>query len=101
MSAQPKHYDVLHAPVITEKTTLGSEHERTQVTFKVAKSANKPDIKAAVEAIYGVKVDAVNTLILKGKQKRFRGIRGRRPDVKKAVITLAKGESIDVTTVGA
>ena len=101
MTADPKHYDILRAPVITEKSTLGSEHERTQVTFKVAMSANKRDIKAAVEGIYGVKVDAVNTLILKGKEKRFRGIRGRRPDIKKAIVTLAKGQSIDVTTVGA
>ncbi|MBK5912613.1 50S ribosomal protein L23 [Rhodothalassium salexigens] len=101
MKAEPKHYDVLRAPVITEKSTLGSEHENTQVTFKVATDATKPAIKEAVEAIYGVRVEAVNTLILKGKQKRFRGIRGRRPDVKKAIVTLAKGQSIDVTTVGA
>lgn len=100
MSAEAKHYDILVAPVITEKATLGAEHERTQVTFKVAKSASKPEIKAAVEAIYGVQVAAVNTLITKGKVKRFRGIKGRRPDVKKAIITLAEGQSIDVTTVG-
>ncbi|MGF1605000.1 MAG: 50S ribosomal protein L23 [Rhodothalassiaceae bacterium] len=100
MSAEPKHYDVLVAPVITEKATLGAEHERTQVTFRVAKSATKPDIKAAVEAIYGVKVAAVNTLITKGKTKRFRGIKGRRPDVKKAIVTLVEGQSLDVTTVG-
>lgn len=100
MSAEAKHYDVLRAPVITEKATLGSEHDKTQVTFKVATSATKPEIRAAVEAIYGVKVSAVNTLITKGKTKRFRGIKGRRPDVKKAIVTLADGQSIDVTSIG-
>ena len=100
MSAEAKHYDVLRAPVITEKATLGSEHDQTQVTFRVATAASKPQIKEAVEAIYGVKVSAVNTMITKGKVKRFRGIKGRRADVKKAIVTLAQGQSIDITTVG-
>lgn len=91
-----KHYDVIHSPVITEKATLGAEHD--QVTFKVAKSASKPEIKAAVEALFGVKVKAVNTLINKGKTKRFKGIMGRRADVKKAIVTLEEGQSIDVTS---
>ena len=91
-----RHYDVIVGPVITEKSTLGSEHN--QVTFKVAPGATKPDIKAAVEALFDVKVEKVNTLVQKGKVKRFRGIKGRRSDVKKAVVTLKEGSSIDVTT---
>ncbi len=91
-----RHFDVIRRPVITEKATLGSEHN--QVTFVVARDATKPEIKAAVEALFDVKVEKVNTLISKGKVKRFRGIRGRRPDVKKAIVTLAEGHSIDVTT---
>ncbi|MDX5369936.1 MAG: 50S ribosomal protein L23 [Alphaproteobacteria bacterium] len=91
-----KHYDVLLAPVITEKSTLGSEHG--QVTFRVPLNATKPEIKAAVEALFEVKVKAVNTLRVKGKTKVFRGIRGRRNDYKKAVVTLAEGQMIDVTT---
>lgn len=91
-----KHYDVIRRPVITEKATLGSENN--QVTFEVALDASKPEIKAAVEALFDVKVKRVNTLRQKGKVKRFRGIRGKRPDVKKAIVTLAEGDSIDVTT---
>ena len=91
-----KHFDVIRRPVITEKATLGSEHN--QVTFVVARDATKPEIKAAVESLFDVKVEKVNTLVAKGKVKRFRGIRGRRPDVKKAIVTLAEGHSIDVTT---
>jgi len=91
-----RHYDVIVGPVITEKSTMGSEHN--QVTFKVAPGATKPDIKAAVEALFDVKVEKVNTLVQKGKVKRFRGIKGRRSDVKKAVVTLKEGSSIDVTT---
>ncbi|MCP1335186.1 50S ribosomal protein L23 [Futiania mangrovi] len=91
-----KHYDILLAPVITEKSTLGSEHG--QVTFRVPLTATKPEIKAAVEALFEVKVKAVNTLRVKGKTKVFRGIRGRRSDYKKAVVTLAEGQMIDVTT---
>lgn len=90
------HYDVVKSPVITEKSTQGSEHN--QVTFRVAIDATKPQIKAAVEALFNVKVDAVNTLVLKGKTKRFRGVKGRRSDVKKAIVTLAEGQSIDITT---
>lgn len=91
-----KHYDVIRRPVITEKATLGSENN--QVTFEVALDASKPQIKAAVEALFDVKVKRVNTLRQKGKVKRFRGIRGKRPDVKKAIVTLVEGDSIDVTT---
>jgi large subunit ribosomal protein L23 len=89
-------YDIIRAPVITEKATMGSEHR--QVTFKVPLDASKPEIKAAVEGIFGVKVSAVNTLVQKGKVKRFRGRIGARSDVKKAVVTLAEGHTIDVTT---
>lgn len=91
-----RHYDVIVSPVITEKSTTASENN--QVVFNVAKSANKTEIKAAVEALFGVKVKAVNTLVRKGKVKRFRGVIGRQSDVKKAVVTLAEGQSIDVTT---
>ena len=91
-----KHYDVVVKPVITEKSTLVSEYN--QVVFQVAKSATKPQIKAAVEALYGVKVLAVNTMVAKGKTKRWRGQEYRRSDVKKAVITVADGDRIDVTT---
>lgn len=92
----PRHYDVIRAPVITEKATMGSEHG--QVTFKVALDATKPEIKAAVEALFKVEVKAVNTLVHKGKNKIFKGVRGRRSDVKKAIVTLAPGSTIDVTT---
>ena len=91
-----RHYDVLTAPVITEKTTMVSE--QNQIVFNVARSATKPEIKAAVEALFGVKVKSVNTLVRKGKVKRFRGTVGRQSDVKKAVVTLVDGESVDVTT---
>lgn len=91
-----RHYDVIVRPVITEKATMGAEHD--QVTFVVAPNATKPQIKAAVEALFDVKVKAVNTLTLKGKKKRFRGIVGRRSDIKKAIVTLAEGNTIDVTT---
>ena len=91
-----KHYDTIVAPVITEKSTLASEHN--QVVFKVSGTASKPEIKAAVEALFNVKVDAVNTLVRKGKKKRFRGIIGRQKSFKKAIVTLAEGHSIDVTT---
>ena len=96
MSSNPKLYDVIVSPVITEKSTLVSE--QNQVVFNVAKTATKPEIKAAVEALFGVKVKAVNTLVRKGKVKRFRGRAGRQSDVKKAVVTLVDGESVDVTT---
>lgn len=91
-----KSYDIVRSPVITEKSTLGAEHN--QVTFRVPLTASKPEIKAAIEDLFDVKVKAVNTLRLKGKIKRFRGIKGRRPDVKKAMVTLEEGHNIDVTT---
>jgi large subunit ribosomal protein L23 len=91
-----RHYDVIRAPVITEKATMASE--ANQVVFKVAIDATKPQIKAAVEKLFDVKVTAVNTLITEGKTKRFRGFKGKRNDTKKAIVTLAEGQSIDVTT---
>ena len=91
-----KHYDILRSPVITEKSTLASEHN--QVMFNVAKSATKPEIKKAVESLFDGKVKAVNTLVRKGKVKRFRNREGRLSDVKKAIVTLEEGHSIDVTT---
>ena len=91
-----RHYDVIVSPAITEKSTMVSE--QNQVVFNVARRASKPEIKAAVEALFGVKVTAVNTLLCKGKTKRFRGIAGRQTDVKKAYVTLAEGQSIDVST---
>jgi large subunit ribosomal protein L23 len=96
MSKDVRHYDVIVAPVITEKATLASESN--QVVFKVARTATKPQIKAAVEGLFEVKVKNVNTLLRKGKVKAFRGIRGKQSDVKKAVVTLAEGHRIDVTT---
>jgi large subunit ribosomal protein L23 len=92
----PKHYDTLVAPVITEKSTLLSEENK--VVFRVPLTATKKDIAEAVEELFKVKVKAVNTLRMKGKTKRFRGIEGKRDDVKKAVVTLEDGHSIDVTT---
>ena len=91
-----KHYDVVRTPHITEKSTMLSEHNA--VVFKVAADATKPQIKAAVEALFDVKVKGVNTLVQKGKTKRWRGKPYVRSDVKKAVVTLAEGQSIDVTT---
>jgi len=91
-----KHYDILRSPVITEKSTMASEHN--QVMFNVAKTATKPEIKKAVESLFDVKVKAVNTLVRKGKVKRFRNREGRLSDVKKAIVTLEEGHSIDVTT---
>ncbi|MCW5699189.1 MAG: 50S ribosomal protein L23 [Rhodospirillales bacterium] len=95
MSSERK-YEVIRRPVITEKATLLNEHN--QVTFLVADDAKKPEIKAAVEDLFNVKVQAVNTLRQKGKMKRFRGRLGKRVDTKKAIVTLAEGDSIDVTT---
>ncbi len=96
MSAKPEHYDVIRKPVITEKATMASE--ANAVVFEVAIDANKPQIKEAVEALFNVKVKAVNTVVTKGKQKRFRGTLGTRKDVKKAYVTLVEGNSIDVST---
>ncbi|KAB0676635.1 50S ribosomal protein L23 [Aureimonas leprariae] len=91
-----RHYDVITSPVITEKSTMVSEYN--QVVFNVALKATKPQIKAAIESLFGVKVTAVNTLIRKGKVKRFRGRVGRQSDQKKAIVTLAEGDTIDVST---
>ncbi|MEE2761805.1 MAG: 50S ribosomal protein L23 [Pseudomonadota bacterium] len=89
-------YEIIRAPVITEKSTIISEHN--QVSFKVALDATKPEIKAAIEGLFSVKVTAVNTLRQTGKTKRFRGRLGKQSDYKKAVVTLADGDSIDITT---
>ncbi|MCA0962234.1 50S ribosomal protein L23 [Salipiger bermudensis] len=96
MSAKPEHYDVIRKPIITEKSTMASENGA--VVFEVSIDATKPQVKEAVEALFGVKVKAVNTTITKGKVKRFRGQIGRRNDVKKAYVTLEEGNSIDVST---
>ena len=98
MAVEPtvRHYDTVLAPVITEKATLLSEQNK--VVFRVAADATKDEIAAAVEALFKVNVTKVNTLNVKGKTKRFRGIVGRRSDVKKAIVTLAEGQSIDITT---
>ena len=100
MSATPiskeRMYEVVRGPIITEKATMASEHN--QVTFRVAPDATKPEIKAAVEGLFSVKVEAVNTSRSKGKVKRFRGRLGRRVATKKAVVTLAEGHSIDVAS---
>jgi large subunit ribosomal protein L23 len=90
------HYDVILAPHITEKSTMLSEHNA--VVFKVAGSASKPQIKAAVEALFKVSVTGVNTMNVKGKTKRWKGRPYTRSDVKKAVVTLADGQTIDITT---
>ena len=94
--ATERDYNVIIAPHITEKATLGSEHG--QVTFRVEKDASKPEIKQAVEALFDVKVKAVNTMVQKGKNKRFKGIMGRRSDFKKAIVTLEEGQTIDTGT---
>jgi large subunit ribosomal protein L23 len=96
MSAKPNHYDVIRKPIITEKATMASEHNA--VVFQVAMDATKPMIKEAVEAVFGVKVKAVNTTITKGKVKRFKGRPGVRSDKKKAYVTLEEGNTIDVST---
>jgi large subunit ribosomal protein L23 len=90
-----KNYDIIRSPAITEKATLLSE--ANQVVFNVALGASKPEIKKAVEELFSVKVKAVNTIVRKGKTKRFRGVRGQQSDVKKAIVTLEDGQSIDVT----
>ena len=91
-----RNYDVIVSPVITEKATMAAE--QNQVVFNVARDATKPEIKRAVEGLFGVKVTSVNTVLRKGKVKRFRGHLGKQSDVKKAVVTLAEGQAIDVTT---
>ena len=96
MSVKAEHYDIVRKPLVTEKSTMASENGA--VVFEVSIASNKPQIKEAVEALFGVKVKAVNTSITKGKQKRFKGVLGRRRDVKKAFVTLEDGNTIDVTT---
>ena len=94
--SRERMYDIVRRPVITEKTMRGSEHN--QVTFEVALDASKPEIRQAVETLFEVKVTNVNTLRVKGKEKRFKGRLGRRNDYKKAIVTLGEGQHIDVTT---
>ena len=91
-----QHYDIIRRPIVTEKATMASENNA--VVFEVAIDATKPEIKEAVESLFKVKVKAVNNSIAKGKVKRFRGILGKRKDVKKAYVTLEAGNTIDVTT---
>ena len=95
-TSDPRHYDVILAPVITEKATIASEHNK--VTFRVASHATKPQIKEAVEKLFDVKVKSVNTLTRRGKEKMFRNRRGQRSDIKRAIVTLEEGHKIDVTT---
>ena len=90
-----RHYDIVLAPHITEKSTMLSE--TNAVVFRVAPKASKPEIKAAVEALFNVKVTNVNTIVTKGKTKRWKGQPYRRSDMKKAIVTLAEGQSIDIT----
>ena len=92
----PRHYDVILSPIITEKATAASE--RNQVMFRVARTATKPQIKEAVEKLFDVKVKSVNTLVRKGKNKVFRGNFGSQSDTKRAIVTLEEGHRIDVTT---
>ena len=96
MSVKAEHYDIIRKPLVTEKSTMASENGA--VVFEVSIDSNKPQIKEAVEALFGVKVKAVNTSITKGKQKRFKGVLGRRKDIKKAFVTLEDGNTIYVTT---
>jgi large subunit ribosomal protein L23 len=95
-TSDPRHYDVIIAPVITEKATMASEHN--QVVFKVARNATKPQIKEAVEKLFDVKVKKVNTLNRPGKMKVFKGRFGMQQDTKRAIVTLEEGQRIDVTT---
>ena len=92
---QEELYDVIRSPVVTEKSTMASEN--SQVVFKVAMTATKPEIKEAVERLFNVKVIAVNTLVRKGKTKRFKGVSGQQSDFKKAIVTLEEGQAIDIT----
>ncbi|MGB7257778.1 MAG: 50S ribosomal protein L23 [Pseudolabrys sp.] len=95
-TSDPRHYDIILSPVITEKATMASEHSK--VVFKVAKHATKPQIKEAVEKLFDVKVKSVNTLTRRGKVRLFRGIAGQKSDIKRAIVTLEEGHTIDVTT---
>lgn len=94
--ALPHHYDIIRAPIITEKSSLVAEHNK--IVFEVSIDAQKPQIKQAVESLFKVKVTKVNTIVQKGKTKRFRGHLGRRKDIKKAIVTLAEGSSVDIST---
>ena len=94
--SQAEMYDIIRRPVVTEKSTLASQHN--QVTFRVHPDATKPEIRAAVEVLFKVKVKAVNTVNVRGKNKMFRGRAGKRSDWKKAIVSLAEGQTIDVTT---
>lgn len=96
MSVKPEQFDIIRRPIITEKATMVSENNA--VVFEVTLDATKPQVKAAVEALFNVKVEKVNTLLVKGKNKVFRGRRGVRSDYKKAVVKLAEGQTIDVST---
>jgi large subunit ribosomal protein L23 len=96
MSKEPRHYDVILSPIVTEKATAASE--KNKVVFKVRLDATKTEIKQAVEKLFEVKVTGVNTLVRKGKRKLFRGTRGKQSDVKKAIVTLEEGNTIDITT---
>ncbi|MBP2161801.1 MULTISPECIES: 50S ribosomal protein L23 [Asticcacaulis] len=96
MAATIRNFDVLLSPHITEKASILAEQNK--VVFKIALDASKDEVASAVEAIYNVKVTKVNTIVTKGKTKRFKGIKGRRSDVKKAIVTLAEGQVIDITT---
>ena len=96
MSTKAELYDIIRKPIVTEKATMASE--KNAVVFEVAIDANKPQIKEAIEALFGVKVKAVNTTITKGKVKRFRGRLGKRKDIKKAYVRLEEGNTIDVST---
>ena len=96
IEAQEWMYEIIRNPVVTEKSTLGSEHG--QITFKVPLTATKPEVKQAVETLFKVKVKGVNTLRQKGKTKRFKGVMGRRSDFKKAIVCLEDGQTIDVGT---
>ena len=96
MAATARHYDTILSPIITEKATLLSE--KNKVVFRVAQDASKDEIAAAVEELFKVKVTKVNTINVQGKTKRFRGVVGKRQDIKKAIVTLAEGQSIDITT---
>jgi large subunit ribosomal protein L23 len=95
-TSDPRHYDVILSPVITEKATMASEHNK--VMFKVRRDATKPQIKEAIEKLFDVKVKAINTLIRRGKVKTFKNKVGQRSDVKRAIVTLEEGHRIDVTT---
>jgi large subunit ribosomal protein L23 len=95
-TSDPRHYDIIIAPVITEKATMASEHNK--VMFKVSRTATKPQIKEAIEKLFDVKVKSVNTLVREGKVKVFKNRVGQQSDVKRAIVTLEEGHRIDVTT---